>query len=222
MLFRSLSFTSPQGDSVLKKMFSREWVDSVKKVSKDKKKNKKNGFSIAGEKYSSRAEYDSIQATKEVGERDGWFKKMLIVRVIELNKRYGDDTTSFGKEFELAFRDNFSKILFFLLPFFALTLKLLYVRRDYFYSEHLVFSIYYYNFAYLGATVQILLSQLPQEWPSSLLGFWIYFYLLFAMKRMYQQSWKKTIAKFFLFSLLFLVVFTIAFMIAAVAILMVM
>jgi len=207
----------------LRKMFSLEWVDSVKKVKNKEKKNKKSAFSLAGEKYSSRAEYDSIQAAKEPGERDGWFKKRLVTRVIELNTRYGeDDAGNFGKEFEQAFKDNYSKILFFMLPFFALTLKLLYVRGDYFYSEHLVFSIYYYNFAYLGATIQLLLQFLPVDWPSSFLGFWIYFYLLFAMKRMYQQSWMKTIAKFLLFSGIFLVILVIAFLISAVAILMVM
>jgi hypothetical protein len=53
-------------------------------------------------------------------------------------------------------------------------------------------------------------------------GFWIYFYLLFAMKRMYLQSWKKTILKFGLFSFLFLILMAIALSISALAILMVM
>jgi hypothetical protein len=48
---------------------------------------------------------------------------------------------------------------------------------------------------------------------SVFLGFWIFFYLLFAMKRMYGQGWGKTILKFsifnFLFSILVLVAITV-------------
>ena len=75
-------------------------------------------------------------------------------RAIELNQKYKDEPGKFGEDFGTAFKDNFSKVLFYLLPFFALLLKLLYVRRDFFYSEHLVFSIYYYNFFYLVACVR--------------------------------------------------------------------
>ena len=112
-------------------------------------------------------------------------------------------------------------MLFYLLPFFALLLKLLYVRRDFYYSEHLVFSIYYYNFFYLAGSIQMLLNQIafisPFLW---IIGFWIYFYMLFGMKRMYQQSWRKTIFKFFLFSFVFFFFVLIGLSINAMAILM--
>ena len=55
----------------------------------------------------------------------------------------------------------FHKSLFFLLPFFALLLKLLYVRRNYYYSEHLVLSICYYNFFYLAASLVMLINLIP-------------------------------------------------------------
>jgi hypothetical protein len=220
----SLFTKSAKGDSVLKEVFSQSWVDSLKKVSKEKKKNKKNnGFTIAGENYSTVQEYDSTQLTKREDKRDGWFKRRFMVRVIELNKRYGNNEQSFGKEFGKIFMDNFSKVLFFLLPVFALLLKLLYIRRDYFYSEHLVFSIYYYNFGYLAGSVQLLIGQVSfLSWLETIVGFWIFFYLLFAMKRMYSQSWRKTIVKFFLFGFTFFICACFGLVIAGVAILMVM
>jgi Protein of unknown function (DUF3667) len=215
-------FTTYKGDSTLKQVFSESWVDSLKKIKKEKKK-KKGGFSIGNEKYSTIAEYDSTQLAMPEAERDGWFKKTVIIRVLELNKRYGNDTESFGKEFVKAFMDNFSKMLFFLLPVFALVLKLLYVRRDYFYSEHLVFSIYYYNFGYLAASLQLITNQFTWlGWLSTIIGFWIFFYLLFAMKRMYNQSWMKTIAKFSLFVVMFFFVSCVFLAVAAIAVLMVM
>ena len=113
-------------------------------------------------------------------------------------------------------------MLFFLLPVFALLLKLLYIRKDYFYSEHLVFSIYYYNFFYLAGSIENLLNQISWlEWAGTLIGFWIFFYALFAMKRVYQQSWRKTIFKFVLLTFTFLFCLMIGVIINALVILMV-
>ena len=117
--------------------------------------------------------------------------------------------------------DNFSKVLFYLLPIFALLLKLFYIRRNFFYSEHLVFSIYYYNFFYFAASLQLLFNLIPMlSWAATLIGFWVFFYLLFAMKRMYQQSWKKTILKFSLFSFAFMLFLSVGLALSALVVLL--
>lgn len=205
-------------DSTLQSAITKAIQDSVR----SKKKKKKNNFTLSNAEYKSVAAYDSAQQLLPEKERDNWFMRKLEIRAIELNEKYKDGN-SFGTEFGNAFKENFSKVLFYLLPFFALVLRLLYIRRDFFYSEHLVFSIYYYNFFYLGGSLFLLMGMVPVlsdfTW---VIGFWIYFYLLFAMKRMYLQSWKKTILKFALFSFLFLILMTIALSISALAILMVM
>jgi hypothetical protein len=106
-----------------------------------------------------------------------------------------------------------------LLPFFALLLKLLYIRRGYFYSEHLVFSIYYYNFFYLAGSLQLLVQLVPWlEWMAIVITFWIMLYLLFAMKRAYQQGWVKTILKYLIFGFFFLILLSNGFVINAFAI----
>lgn len=174
----------------------KSMVDSIKTVSK---KNKKSDFTIIGD-HKTRGSYDSAQAALAPEKRDGWLMKNLTLRSIEINEKYNGKSEEFINDFRDAFFDNFSKVLFWLLPFFALLLKLLYVRRDYFYSEHLVFSIYYYNFFYFAGSLQVIVSALPVwEWASTFVGYWIVLYLLFAMKRMYQQSWGKTILKYILF-----------------------
>ena len=154
-------------------------------------------------------------------QRDGWFVQKLNRKAAELNDRYKDKSESFGNDFKQAFLDNFSKVLFYLLPVFALLLKLFYIRRDFFYSEHLVFSIYYYNFFYFAASLMLLFNQISWlGWLSTLTGFWIYFYLLFAMKRMYGQSWLKTIAKFTLFSFSFMLFLGVGLAVSALAVLL--
>lgn len=212
----------PYGDSTYTKVGSKAWVDSLKKATK-KKKERKNKFNFGDSDFTSVKSYDSAQLTLSEEKRDGWLRRRIVIRGIELNDKYGDDYTSFGKEFGKIFMDNFSKVLFFLLPVFALILKLLYIRRDYFYSEHLVFSIYYYNFLYLAGSFQMLIGQVSWlEWASTLIGFWIFFYLVFAMKRMYRQSWGKTIFKYIIFGFVFLIFALIGVSFAGLMVLMLM
>jgi hypothetical protein len=211
----------PKSDSL--KSYISGVTDSARSQAK---KNKKRGgrwnFGLDNAEYKSLAAYDSAENTKPEAKRDGWLQRRLTRRVIELNNRYKGDGTSFVKDYGTAFKDSFSKVLFWLLPFFALVFKLLYLRKGTYYSEHLVFSIYYYDFFYLAGSVVMLLSLVPWlEIPVDLLQIWIYFYLLVAMKRVYQQRWGKTILKFILFTIMFSFVALIALSVSALTILMV-
>ena len=194
-------------------------LDSIQKLNPKEKKKNGGGFSVMGKEYESLTKYDSIQNALSAEKRDGWFMRRLNLRGIEINQKYKDNFDDFGKEFGKAFLDNFSKVLFFLLPVFALLLKLLYIRKDYFYSEHLVFSIYYYNFFYLAGCVLILsgyLQDIPVlTWLRGIVSIWILIYLLLAMKRMYNQSWGKTTLKFFIFGFLFSICIGIGFAVSA-------
>ncbi len=208
------------GDSTLASLGDSIQKQVIAKTDSSKSRNKKNGepnFNFDDVKdFKSIEAYDSAQLAKPESERDNWFVRLVSKRAINVRNRYGEDSEKIGEEFVSAFKENFSKVLFYLLPFFALLLKLLYLRRGYYYSEHLVFSIYYYNFFYLAGTLQMLVGLLPWlSWTSTFIGFWIVLYLLFAMKRMYKQGWGKTILKFSVFGFLFIILVGIAFAISA-------
>jgi hypothetical protein len=167
-------------------------------------------FNMSKTDYKSMREYDSIQNTLPEQDRDGWWTRLKTQKSIELTEKYKDDSNGMNTSFGKFFVDNFSTALFFLMPFFALVLKLLYIRHDYFYSEHLVFTIYYYNFFYLAGAVMMIFNIIPYVGALSVfIGIWIFIYLLFGMKRMYGQSWLKTISKFLIFNLLFSVLLLI-------------
>jgi len=220
---KAAGLDSISADSKLSKSTSNVITDSTNGyVYKGKtSKGEGSGFSFTGPNYKSAMEYDSVQLTLPEEKRDGWFVGKLNRRASEINEKYKDNSKGFGTDFRKAFMDNFSKVLFYLLPIFALLLKLFYIRRDFFYSEHLVFSIYYYNFFYFAASLQLLVNLIPLlSWAATLIGFWIFFYLLFAMKRMYQQSWKKTILKFSLFSFTFMFFLAVALGLSAFAVLL--
>jgi hypothetical protein len=202
------------------RIMPRHTFDSINLVS-TKKTNKRSGVYLTDADYKSVKAYDSAQALLPEEKRDNWFERKLNMRSIELNKQYQNKERDFGNDFGRLFLENISKVVFILLPVFALLLKLLYVRRDFYYSEHLVFSIYYYNFFYLAGSLQILVGEVPWlSWLSTIIGFGIVLYLLFAMKRMYKQRWGKTIVKFMLLGFLFTICIAIAFTISAFWILM--
>lgn len=187
-------------------------VDLVYSLGKDKptikKKRNPNSINFSDIEYKTFEEYDSVQNTLPESERDGWFSRLFSRRAIELKARYKDDDSGkrFSDDFKAAFSSQFSTVLFYLLPVFALLFKLLYVRRDFYYSEHLVFAIFYYNFFYLAASVYLLMSFIPYAGGiiNFMISLWMIAYLPIAMKKMYKQSWRKTIFKFILFSFAFM------------------
>jgi Protein of unknown function (DUF3667) len=81
-------------------------------------------------------------------------------------------------------------------------LALLYFRLRKYYVEHLIFSLHYYSFDFFCKTVFALLfvatAALGKRLPIMVLNFFYpvaFFYLLFAVRRVYGQSWPWTLLK---------------------------
>jgi hypothetical protein len=187
----SLSGGSVKSDSVIMYGIDGKKIGTKKRDS---------GFSLSDTPFNSVREYDSAQQLLAEDKRDGWLTRTFEIKNIELKKHYkGEDgRKQFKKDFVDRFFNSFPKVLFFLLPVFAAILKLLYIRRDFYYSEHLVFSVVYFNFFYLASSVILLVNLIPAigNWLTAATVIWIIIYLPIAMKRMYKQSKRKTILKF--------------------------
>jgi hypothetical protein len=90
------------------------------------------------------------------------------------------------------------RVLFLLLPLFALLLAAFYRRRrrDYLFVDHLVFSL---NFHTLGFVLLLIAAELTQLLPGKVVAVVVAatlgMYLLLAMKRFYAQNWFLTGAK---------------------------
>jgi hypothetical protein len=88
-------------------------------------------------------------------------------------------------------------MMFVLLPFFALVLKLLYLRRRRYYAEHFVFLLHVHSFVYLLFALMLLVRgvfSLP-AWLLAAMLVWTVLYIFLAMKRVYAQGWFTTIVK---------------------------
>lgn len=162
--------------------------------------------------FVNRAAYDS--ALKSGARKDGWFRRMLIYKQIEINERYKNNPTQGIKEYTNILLHSIPQMFFILLPLFALMLKLLYVRRkEYYYVNHAVFSLHFYIFAFILMLVIFGLGELNEslDWSViSILEFilvlGIFFYLYKAMRRFYTQRRAKTILKFFLLFIMFVII----------------
>ena len=104
-------------------------------------------------------------------------------------------------------------MLLLMMPALALILKLLYVRRDYYYVEHLIFSFHYHAFAFLITSPAYLLVE---QWPIGIAFAFgiVLIYLFIAMRRVYKQGIFKTGIKFFFLNnlYLFVLIFFLTFM----------
>src|SRR5688572_22731318 len=87
------------------------------------------------------------------------------------------------------------KVIFLLLPLYALLLKLLYIRRKRYYVEHFIFALHVHAFAF----VLFLLMTLVQNvgFATGLLFLWLMVYYWLALKRVYGQGWFRTTVKWF-------------------------
>jgi hypothetical protein len=168
-----------------------------------------------GHDYQSMKEYDSIQQSLPASKRDGWLKKLWNKRALTLNEKYQKDATASMKQMGDVLLHQIPYLLFLSLPFFALILKLLYVRRkQFYYAEHGIFTVYHYIFSFILLLFVFLLQALEDR---SSWGIWkiltsITFiiwpvYLFLAMKRFYRQGIWKTFLKFLLLTILGLLVF---------------
>jgi hypothetical protein len=79
--------------------------------------------------------------------------------------------------------------VFFMMPLFALYLKLLYLGSGRRYGEHVLFALHTNGFAYLAFTLMLLVPDGMHLWPLTLaLWTWLVFYLPTAMRRVYGGS----------------------------------
>ena len=91
-------------------------------------------------------------------------------------------------------------VMFLLLPLFALLLKALFVRRERYYAEHLVFGLHTHAYAFVVFAAMTLLAwgapgSDAAATVSVLLLVSIPLYFVIAQKRVYGQPWGKTLFK---------------------------
>ncbi|MBL7742491.1 MAG: DUF3667 domain-containing protein [Chitinophagaceae bacterium] len=171
---------------------------------------------IGGE-YRNMKEYDSIQQSRPPGQRDHWLLRLWNKRAIGLNEKYKQDPSRSTRDLADSILHRLPYLLFVSLPFFALILKLLYIRRkQFYYADHGIFTVHHYIFSFILLLFVFLWNKLHEM---SGWGIWSFLitvtviawplYLFIAMKKFYGQRWGKTFFKFILLNLMGLIVMSL-------------
>lgn len=94
------------------------------------------------------------------------------------------------------------KVMFVLLPVFAVLLQLLYALRRRYYIEHFVFALHFHAFAFVLFSIALIIGS---GWILLIPAIGLPIYLLLAMKRVYAQGWIMTVVKWFVLGNVYLI-----------------
>ncbi len=111
-----------------------------------------------------------------------------------------------------ALLDYIPKMMFLLLPGFALSLKLVYLRSRRLYIEHLIFALHLHAFIFLLLSLTLLIHSSPFYCAVALI---LLLYPMIAMRVVYKQGWIKTFIKYNLLACNYLFLLTFALLGAA-------
>lgn len=132
---------------------------------------------------------DSVLTAR--GKRANWLDKRTVLGLAPLL-----DGSFSLEQYYNKLLSNFSYSLFFFMPLMALFLKLLYIRRRQFYTEHLIYSIHLHTFSFLLILVVLWINHFQDVVnlaPPAILGIMVY--MTISMKVVYGQGWLKTMMK---------------------------
>ena len=143
----------------------------------------------------------------------GGYSRHLVGQLIDILHRPFDAAR--------AWLENLPIAMFCLLPFYALLLKIHYIRPKRFYSEHLVFGMHIHTVAYIVFTVLLLVPDLPGlGWFGPALIFALAVYYFLALKRYYGNGAFLTLIKYVILASLYSVLLALALVGAAGAVLL--
>tara|TARA_R110000868_G_scaffold30589_7_gene112973 strand:+ start:4039 stop:5172 length:1134 start_codon:yes stop_codon:yes gene_type:complete len=101
-------------------------------------------------------------------------------------------------------------VIFFFLPVFTLFIWLLYIRKKYNYTEHLIFSFHNQSLLFILLIISVLIDTFFNINLSALLLLAFGVYLFIAMRKFYMQGWFKTFVKFGILNSIFFILATVS------------
>lgn len=170
---------------------------------------------IKENKYNTLRQYDSIQRTLPDSAKDQGMMHWITRNNVKQKEKHGGRSKL---HLEVDIRHDIPKLMFLLLPLFALYVGWFYPRKKYFYVNHAIFSVHFHCFAFVYFLFLLLLNWLitsltPWPWTglilSALAPIPLFIYLVAALRGMYGQSFWLSLGKGVAISLLYFITFAI-------------
>ncbi len=158
-------------------------------------------------------QYQSTQRKLPANERDGFWKRLVNERILWYKDKYGKNATEhFGEELQ----HNMPKMMFVLLPLFALVVKIAFWKNHKYYVEHLIYAIHLHCFFFLlSGLILIINLMLPESWSAvsdwlnAGLFFYTVYYIYRSLRVIYQRSRWRTISKMIGISIMYLIAYVV-------------
>ena len=167
---------------------------------------------IVENKYNTLREYDSIQNTLPDTARDKGTMRWIMRNNVREKEKHGGRSKL---HLEVNVQHDIPKIMFVLLPLFALYVGWFYDRKRYYYVNHAIFSVHFHCFAFLFFLFLLLLNWLiPGDWVglvlTALAPIPLFIYLVAALHGMYGQGVGTSLLKALAITVIYAITFTIA------------
>lgn len=167
-------------------------------------------FDVKQVGYKSVLAYQRMQQALPKSHRDGWVRRQFTGRVMQAVETGNANEQQYLKALVDYLLHSFPKMLFIMLPFFALLLKGLYHRRkDLYFADHTVYTIHLFCATFLITLFFFLTDKAEQKWGWSLFAFlqfalvvWAFIYQYKSMRYFFGQGRMKTVLKFGLLNIL--------------------
>lgn len=213
---QKLKDTHPSLSSIEKNKLQQR-IDALKtlKIKASALQTDSNSFNIQSTtdsiSFKTVAAYTQAQAQLAPHKRDGAVLALINKRSIELQQRYGNKLLEKLVE---AVIHQLPKMMFILMPLFALILSIGFYRSHLYFIEHLIYTLHIHSFLFLLYT---LIELIGLVWPSAektamTIGFiGAVWYIYRSMRNVYKRSRWHTLAKFGLLGIAYFILLAISF-----------
>lgn len=158
-------------------------------------------------KDSTLSQYTARQSKLPADERDGFWERFYNKTIIAYKEKYGEH---YQEMFTEDVKHNAPKMMFVLLPLFALILKVTFWRNKKYYVEHMIYAIHLHCFYFLfSAMILIIQMLLPHSWETVsnwltvILCFYTLYYIYRSLRVVYNRRRWVTIRKMITMSFMY-------------------
>lgn len=183
-----------------------------KKIAQYSKDTSVGGVMIMGDqvKYRDITDYEKSQQALAENKRDSGLKRYLIKKELQINQKYGDRKLEVIKETVI---HNVPKMMFILMPLFALLLSISFYKSRLYFMEHLVYTLHVHSFIFLLFTFTEILSHIWASAEETIIGLAVLvsiWYIYRSMRNVYGRGRKHILVKLFILGLFYMLLLMIS------------